>query len=65
MAVEEGSGYCRDCGRNVLVRRTTPNHVLHLLVTLFLCGLWLPVWALIAVFGGGSWRCTQCGSTRV
>jgi hypothetical protein len=28
------------------------NHVLHLLASVFLCGLWLPVWILIAVAGG-------------
>ena len=28
------------------------NHVLHLLVSVLLCGLWLPVWALIAASGG-------------
>lgn len=25
-----------------------PNHVAHLLATIFLCGLWLPVWLIIA-----------------
>jgi hypothetical protein len=25
-----------------------PNHVAHLLATIFLCGLWLPIWAIIA-----------------
>lgn len=28
------------------------NHVLHLLASVFLCGLWIPVWILIAVSGG-------------
>lgn len=28
------------------------NHVLHLLATVFLCGLWLPVWLIIASTGG-------------
>jgi hypothetical protein len=28
------------------------NHVLHLLATVFMCGLWLPVWFLISAFGG-------------
>ncbi|MCO5986688.1 helix-hairpin-helix domain-containing protein [Actinoallomurus spadix] len=27
------------------------NHVLHLLITLLLCGLWLPVWVILAVTG--------------
>lgn len=26
-----------------------PNHGLHLALTLFTCGLWLPVWVIIAI----------------
>lgn len=29
------------------------SHGLHLVLTLFTCGLWLPIWALAAIFGGG------------
>ena len=29
------------------------NHGLHLLLTLLTCGLWLPIWLIIAIFGGG------------
>ena len=36
----------------VLVYGKPVNHVLHLLASVFLCGLWLPVWILIAVSGG-------------
>jgi hypothetical protein len=48
-------------GGNVLARTPTSavvafgepvNHVLHLLVSVLLCGLWLPVWLLIAATGG-------------
>ena len=28
------------------------NHILHLLVSVLLCGLWLPVWLLIAATSG-------------
>lgn len=28
------------------------NHTLHLLVTVLLCGLWLPVWIIMAASGG-------------
>ncbi|MEV5750831.1 helix-hairpin-helix domain-containing protein [Actinoallomurus sp. NPDC052308] len=27
------------------------NHVVHLLITIFLCGLWLPVWIILALTG--------------
>ncbi|PSR57575.1 hypothetical protein C8259_34405 [Nocardia nova] len=26
-----------------------PNHILHLLISFFTCGLWLPVWLLLAM----------------
>ena len=28
------------------------NHVVHLLATVLLCGLWLPIWIIIAATGG-------------
>lgn len=30
------------------------NHVLHAVLTLLSCGLWLPIWILVAIFSGGS-----------
>ena len=36
----------------VLVYGKPVNHVLHLLATVFLCGLWLPVWIIVAATGG-------------
>jgi hypothetical protein len=33
------------------------NHVLHLLISVFMCGLWLPVWLMISAFGG-TWTST-------
>lgn len=63
MPSEEESAYCKECRQNVLCRRQVPNHLVHALVTLFLCGTWLPVWFLVAVFGKGKWRCAYCGST--
>lgn len=29
----------------------TNQHILHLLLTVFTCGLWLPVWIILAVRG--------------
>lgn len=41
------------------------NHVLHLLVTVLLCGLWVPVWIIMALSHReyGNWRCMECGGT--
>jgi hypothetical protein len=36
----------------VLVPGTRPNHILHLLLSIFRAGLWLPIWALITLGGG-------------
>lgn len=36
----------------VVVYGKPVNHVLHLLATVFLCGLWLPMWIILAVSGG-------------
>ena len=31
------------------VGRTQPNHVLHLILTVLTCGLWLPVWIIVTI----------------
>ena len=59
MGVREAAGVCKSCG-DVMVRRKTANHVLHLLLTVFTAGLWLIVWVLTAIRIGG-WRCANCG----
>jgi hypothetical protein len=33
---------------------TGPNHALHLILTVFTCGLWLPIWLLIVAVAGHS-----------
>jgi hypothetical protein len=27
-----------------------PNHALHLILTLLTCGMWLPIWVIVALF---------------
>ncbi len=60
MAVQEASGYCGECDRQVLVRRPGTNHLLHLVLTVLSAGLWLIVWLGVSVKFGG-WRCSRCG----
>ena len=36
----------------VVVTGSKPNHILHLLLTIFTLGLWLIPWIIIGVFGG-------------
>ena len=64
MAIQEKSGMCKACGRQVMVRRKGTNHVLHLILTLCTFGFWAIIWILASVKIGG-WRCTQCGSPNV
>jgi hypothetical protein len=52
---------CHECQKHVLAQRKGCNHLVHALVTLFLFGLWIPIWILAAV-GRGPWRCPNCGS---
>ena len=60
MAYQEATGWCKTCGRQVMIRRKGTNHILHLLLTIFTAGLWIIVWILVSIKIGG-WRCTSCG----
>ena len=68
MAYQEGTGYCEVCDRQVMIRRKTVNHVLHLLLTIFFGAIsfgvgaliWMCVW-FISAKSPGEWRCTVCG----
>ena len=56
--------FCTTCNGPRLFIKPGTNHLVHALVSLFLCGLWIPVW-IIATLGNNMarWRCTQCGGT--
>ncbi len=60
MAIDQSHKYCRCCQRSQMHFRKGTNHILHLLLTVFMCGWWLPVWLLLAVKVGG-WQCETCG----
>lgn len=61
MPTEQTSAFCYNCRSQKLFTKQTPNHLIHLLATLFLCGLWLPVWILIAITSNTPYRCSWCG----
>lgn len=63
MAVDEAQQFCTHCQRYVLARRPGTNHVFHLLMCVFTCGLWVIIWFLSAAKVGG-WRCSICGGTQ-
>ena len=68
MAIQHAQFHCPTCRRATMhVRNDSQvNHVLHLLASVFLCGLWLPVWFYLALqrslAGGEPWRCQSCGT---
>ncbi len=64
MGFKEGTGYCNVCHRQVLARAETPNHILHFLITIFTCGLWVIPWILLSLTSN-NYRCTNCGSNRI
>src|SRR5262245_4039405 len=55
---------CQGCQQERAFRQHRPNHLMHGLLTIFLGGLWLPVWAL-ATFHRGPYRCPACGTKYV
>ena len=56
-------GFCATCNQERLFTKPGMNHLVHALVSLFLCGLWLPIWILAAAANGSEpYRCVQCGS---
>lgn len=58
--IAERRGYCPDCQKHVLYRRTTPNHILHLILSVITAGLWLPVWIMVCCVQK-PFRCPNCG----
>jgi len=70
MALQHSQYNCPTCKRPTMHVRNTYDvpHVLHLLVSVFLCGLWLPVWfahtLLNEIAPGEPWRCQNCGTGR-
>jgi len=60
MGMEQSQQYCQHCSRQVLAARKTPNHVLHLLLTVITMGFWIPIWVLSSIQLGG-WLCQSCG----
>lgn len=53
---------CPTCGTARLYTKSGVNHLVHGLVSLFLCGLWIPIWLLAAASNAFTpFRCTTCG----
>ncbi|MEQ1642153.1 MAG: hypothetical protein ABL959_01760 [Pyrinomonadaceae bacterium] len=62
MAIQQSSFYCPVCQQQRLfTRQESVNHILHLLVTLFSCGLWAFVWIILTLSHNPRFHCSQCG----
>ena len=56
--------FCGMCQRNVLATRPPTNHILHFLITVISCGLWVVVWLGLSIRAGGH-KCSSCGNPNL
>lgn len=63
--MQQASFYCPQCQRPKLFTAKSVNHILHLLLFLFLCGMWLPVWLLVTIAHVPQYYCSDCGYTSL
>lgn len=62
MAVDQKQRWCKDCRKKTLHVRHRVTEMWGCALTIITCGLWLPIWLLMSLFGSlGSYRCQQCG----
>jgi hypothetical protein len=62
MGTQKKRMFCEEDVAMVLAERQTPNHILHILLSVVTAGFWIPVWLLITLFGYGSYKCPRCGA---
>jgi hypothetical protein len=55
------SVFCPTCNQMRLYTAPEMNHTAHILASVFLCGLWLPVWIGAAALNNPIYRCQTCG----
>ena len=60
MATVQKMRKCAACGRPTMHIQESPNHILHLLLSVVTVGVWLPIWFLISLFKKKP-QCTVCG----
>ncbi|MDE2101200.1 MAG: hypothetical protein KGL39_28400 [Patescibacteria group bacterium] len=63
MAEVHSQHFCETCGRPTLHSRPATNHLAHAVISLFLCGFWIPMWIVVGANNATrTARCTQCGA---
>lgn len=61
MGTEYSTAYCKSCDDNVKTFRKTPSHLLHLVLSVLTCGVWVLVWISVSC-EKDTWKCSHCGS---
>lgn len=65
MPIRQLNLQCAVCNELTPHNQPTPNHVVHALVSLFMLGLWIPIWILIAATSSNEYAaCAKCGNYR-
>jgi len=64
MGTNQIMAHCRKCNAQTIHLQQGTSHVLHLLLSLITFGIWVPVWALVAISNSGQKHCTQCGKLK-
>ena len=61
--MEHKRKFCKTCGKNVKREAKGTSHILHLILSIFSCGIWMPIWILCAM--SATWTCSECGSRKL
>jgi hypothetical protein len=59
--MDQASFFCPRCQQFRLFQSKPMNHTPHILASIFLCGLYLPVWIILALIDQPAWVCAFCG----
>lgn len=59
----QASFFCPQCNQMKLFVGEEMSHAAHILASVFLCGLWLPIWLIMAATYNPQYRCNNCGFT--
>ena len=63
MSTKQLMAYCQNEGRDTLHIQETPNHLLHLILSILTGGIWIIVW-LILMMTTDPATCTFCGTQQ-
>lgn len=64
MATNQVMSHCRGCGKPTIHLQPSTSHVFNLLASIVTFGLWIPVWAIVALSNNSQRACSVCGRAR-